>query len=156
MAARERARPLRALQDGDEVQGAREEVPPGGGGVGSGSGQRRPAAAPEGEGRRSAKGEGCRGTRRGGDKVRDAREHSSERSCDGSEGSCAKEGEQEKAMAVARERAGELLGRCEGTVASLVAQLELVLSPEYVEDGGDENTVRTKIAREEGRRRSSA
>ena len=59
-------------------------------------------------------------------------------------------------MAVARERAGELLGRCEGTVASLVAQLELVLSPEYVEDGGDENTVRTKIAREEGRRRSSA
>ena len=96
------------------------------------------------------------GIRRGGDKVRDAREHSSERSCDGSEGSCAKEGEQEKAMAVARERAGELLGRCEGTVASLVAQLELVLSPEYVEDGGDENTVRTKIAREEGRRRSSA
>lgn len=96
------------------------------------------------------------GIRRGGDKVRDAREHSSERSCDGSEGSCAKEGEHEKVMAVARERAGELLGRCEGTVASLVAQLELVLSPEYVEDGGDENTVRTKIAREEGRRRSSA
>ena len=96
------------------------------------------------------------GIRRGGDKEGDSREHSSEQSRGRSEGSCAKEGEQDKAMAGARERAGVLLGRCEGTVASLVAQLELVLSPEYVGDGDDENTVRTKIAREEGRRRSSA
>ncbi len=101
------------------------------------------------------KGEGVR-TRRGGDKVKDVREHSSERSRGGSEGYCAKEGELEKAMAGARERAGELLGRCEGTVASLVAQLERMLSSEYVGDGGDENTVWTEIAREEGRRRSSA
>ena len=85
-----------------------------------------------------------------------AREHSSERSRERSEESCAKVSEQEKAMAVARERAGELLGRCEGTVASLVAQLELVLSPECVEDGCDENIVRTAIAREAGCRRSSA
>ena len=85
-----------------------------------------------------------------------AREHSSERSRERSEESCAKVGEQEKAMAGTRERAGKLLGRCEGTVASLVAQLELVLSPECVEDGGYENIVRTAIAREAGCRRSSA
>jgi len=101
------------------------------------------------------KGDGVR-IRRGGDKKGKTREHSSEQSRESSEGSCSEEGELGKAMAVARERAGELLGRCEGTVASLAAQLELVLSPEYVEDGGDENTVRTEIARNEGRGRSSA
>ena len=89
-------------------------------------------------------------------KAQETYQHCSEQSRGRSEGSCAEEGEQEKAMAGARERAGELLGRCERTVASLVAQLELVLSPECVEDGGDENIVWTAIAREAGCRRSSA
>ena len=107
----------------------------------------------DGEGMRTGDGTGIR---RGGDKEGDSREHCSEQSRGRSEGSCAEEGEQEKAMAGARERAGVLLGRCEGTVASLAAQLERVLSPEYVGDGCDENTVRTEIARNEGRRQSSA
>ena len=55
----------------------------------------------------------------------------------------------------ARERAGVLLGRCEDTVASLAAQLERVLSPEYVGNGDDENTVRTKISAKIGRRSSA-
>ena len=47
-----------------------------------------------------------------------------------------------------RSRARELLGRCEGTVASLAAQLALMVSPEYTPD---ENTVRTEVADGAGR-----
>ena len=101
-----------------------------------------PPGKADGEGMRKGKGEGA-GKR--GRSRRDVRECSSEQSR-------AAEG---ASVEKARERAGVLLGRCEGTVASLVAQLERVLSPEYVGNGDDENTVRTKISAKIGRRSSA-
>ena len=58
------------------------------------------------------------------------------------------EGAKEHEMERARESARELLGRCEGTVASLAAQLALMVSPEYAPN---ENTVRTEITDGAGR-----